>query len=105
MMFLKKRSRRNDFAGWNRFSAVAIMFVGLVALGIQSVQLNGQTDDKKIIDSAQDAFQIAMSYDVAKGQSVAHPDFILPSIDGDGETIQLSKHRGKKVLLLHFASW
>jgi len=33
-----------------------------------------------------------------------HPDFILPSID-DGTPIQLSNFRGKKVLLMHFASW
>lgn len=34
----------------------------------------------------------------------AHKDFILPSID-DGKPIQLSDFRGKKVLLMHFASW
>ena len=34
----------------------------------------------------------------------AHPDFILPSID-DGKPLQLSSYRGKKVLLMHFASW
>jgi hypothetical protein len=33
-----------------------------------------------------------------------HADFILPSID-DGSPIQLSDYRGKKVLLMHFASW
>ena len=33
-----------------------------------------------------------------------HPDFILPSIE-DGKPIQLSDLRGKKVLLMHFASW
>ena len=33
-----------------------------------------------------------------------HPDFILPSID-DGQPIQLSALQGKKVLLMHFASW
>ncbi len=33
-----------------------------------------------------------------------HPDFKLPSIDGD-KTISLSDFRGKKVLLVHFASW
>jgi hypothetical protein len=33
-----------------------------------------------------------------------HPDFILPSIE-DREAIQLSSFRGKKVLLMHFASW
>jgi hypothetical protein len=33
-----------------------------------------------------------------------HVDFILPSID-DGSPIQLSDYRGKKVLLMHFASW
>ena len=33
-----------------------------------------------------------------------HADFILPSIE-DGKPIQLSSLRGKKVLLMHFASW
>lgn len=33
-----------------------------------------------------------------------HADFILPSID-DGKPLQLSSYRGKKVLLMHFASW
>ena len=33
-----------------------------------------------------------------------HPDFVLPSIE-DGKPIQLSALRGKKVLLMHFASW
>ncbi len=34
----------------------------------------------------------------------AHPDFVLPSIE-DGAAIKLSDYRGKKVLLMHFASW
>ncbi|MDP6635071.1 MAG: redoxin domain-containing protein [Phycisphaerae bacterium] len=33
-----------------------------------------------------------------------HPDFTLPSVTG-GKAISLSDFRGKKVLLLHFASW
>ena len=33
-----------------------------------------------------------------------HPDFTLPSIDG-GKPVSLSRYRGKKVLLIHFASW
>ncbi len=45
--------------------------------------------------------QIA-SYSPKVGQP--HPDFILPSIE-DGKPIQLSDLRGKKVLLMHFASW
>ncbi len=32
-----------------------------------------------------------------------YPDFILPSLDG--EPIQLSDYRGRKTLLIHFASW
>jgi len=42
------------------------------------------------------------SYSLKVG--MPHPDFILPSID-DGKPIQLSDLRGKKVLLMHFASW
>ena len=42
------------------------------------------------------------SYSPKVGQP--HPDFILPSIE-DGKPVQLSDFRGKKVLLMHFASW
>jgi len=34
----------------------------------------------------------------------AHPDFTLPSI-ADGKPISLAQFRGKKVVLIHFASW
>jgi hypothetical protein len=33
-----------------------------------------------------------------------HPDFVLPRID-NGEAVRLSQFRGKRVLLVHFASW
>lgn len=33
-----------------------------------------------------------------------HPDFTLPTI-GDGKAVSLSDFRGKKVLLMQFASW
>ncbi len=33
-----------------------------------------------------------------------HADFTLPAID-DGRAVSLSQFRGKKVLLIHFASW
>ncbi|HUT33655.1 MAG TPA: hypothetical protein VNE39_09260 [Planctomycetota bacterium] len=33
-----------------------------------------------------------------------HPDFMLPRID-DRKPVSLSDFRGKKVLLIHFASW
>ncbi|MEM7559036.1 MAG: hypothetical protein AAF394_07920 [Planctomycetota bacterium] len=42
------------------------------------------------------------SYSPKVGQ--AHPDFVLPSIE-DGSAVALSQFRGKKVLLIHFASW
>jgi len=32
-----------------------------------------------------------------------HPDFALPTLDGG--FARLSDYRGKKVLLIHFASW
>ena len=50
----------------------------------------------------QGGVNIATQYKPVVG--APHPDFVLPSIDGD-ESISLSKYRGKKVLLLHFASW
>jgi peroxiredoxin len=33
-----------------------------------------------------------------------HDDFTLPTIE-DGNPVSLSDYRGKKVVLLHFASW
>jgi hypothetical protein len=33
-----------------------------------------------------------------------HPEFTLPSIV-DGRPVSLSQFRGKKTLLIHFASW
>ena len=33
-----------------------------------------------------------------------HPDFTLAAVDG-GKPVSLSDYRGKKVILLHFASW
>jgi hypothetical protein len=36
--------------------------------------------------------------------SARHPDFTLPNI-ADGKPVSLSNFRGKKVLLIQFASW
>ncbi len=33
-----------------------------------------------------------------------HPDFVLPRID-NREAVSLAQYRGRKVLLIHFASW
>ncbi len=41
-------------------------------------------------------------YRPAVGQP--HPDFVLPRID-NRKPVSLSQYRGKKVLLIHFASW
>lgn len=42
------------------------------------------------------------SYNPRVGQR--HPDFVLPTIS-DGKPLSLSQFRGKKVLLIQFASW
>ena len=34
----------------------------------------------------------------------SHPDFVFPAI-GDGRPVALSDFRGKKILLIEFASW
>ena len=44
----------------------------------------------------------AASYAPKVGEK--HPDFTLPRID-DGAPVSLSNFRGKKVLLIQFASW
>ncbi len=33
-----------------------------------------------------------------------HPEFVLPTI-GEGKPVSLSQFRGKKILLIQFASW
>ena len=45
---------------------------------------------------------LQFAYSPENGQP--HADFVLPSIE-DGSPVRLSDFRGKKVLLLHFASW
>ena len=80
----------------SKLLAVAASFL-LVSL-VQSLTATGQQENL----TSQNAVQIAQQYKPVKGQP--HPDFILPSIE-HGKTIQLSDYRGKKVLLLHFASW
>ncbi len=45
---------------------------------------------------------IADDYSPRVGQP--HGDFLLPRID-NGEAVRLSQFRGKRVLLVHFASW
>ena len=44
----------------------------------------------------------AAPYEPKVGQR--HPDFTLPNI-ATGEPVSLSDFRGRKVLLIHFASW
>jgi hypothetical protein len=44
----------------------------------------------------------AQPYSPKVGQR--HPDFTLPDIHS-GKPVSLSDFRGKKVLLIHFASW
>ena len=41
-------------------------------------------------------------YPIDVGQ--VHPDFKLPNVD-DGKPVSLGDYRGKKTLLVHFASW
>jgi hypothetical protein len=44
----------------------------------------------------------AADYSPQVGQ--IHPDFVLPEIDTK-EPVELSQFRGRKILLIHFASW
>ena len=44
----------------------------------------------------------AYGYSPRVGQ--VHPDFVLPGI-ADREPVSLSQFRGRKVLLVNFASW
>ena len=46
--------------------------------------------------------QSAPEVGLSKGQ--VHPDVVLPSVL-DGGPVRLSKFRGGKVVVVHFASW
>ena len=46
--------------------------------------------------------EVADRYQPVVGKT--HEDFALPSIQ-DGSKIKLSDYRGKKIVLIHFASW
>ena len=45
---------------------------------------------------------LAQDYSLKVGRD--HPDFTLPELQ-TGKPVSLSDFRGKKVLLIHFASW
>ena len=74
----------------------------LLVLGVIGLGNNASFGLEIAHETTQNATKITLAYKPPVGKS--HPDFILPSIDGK-ESIQLSKYRGQKVLLLHFASW
>jgi hypothetical protein len=82
----------------SKATSVLLAIVGFLIL---ASACPGQTEQTKS-SPVQDATQIYVEYKPVKGHP--HPDFVLPSIES-GEFIQLSNYRGKKVLLLHFASW
>jgi hypothetical protein len=50
------------------------------------------------------AFAAGASSAALSAEGERHPDFTLPNIT-DGKPMSLSDFRGKKVLLIHFASW
>ena len=62
----------------------------------------GQTQDAKLESESPGSDLLAVRYQPTPGE--LHPDFILPRID-NGQPVRLSDLRGKKVLLVHFASW
>jgi len=64
------------------------MFRSLLSFGLLSLTLTAQAQ--------------ADSYAPRVGQR--HADLTLPRID-NREAVSLSQYRGRKVLLIHFASW
>ncbi len=46
----------------------------------------------------------AAAEDYAPRVGKPHPEVLLPSI-ADGKPVSLLQYRGRKVLLIHFASW
>ncbi len=79
------------------------ILVGLSLLFSSTNVLKAQEKNPTFVAS-QNTLQLFTDYEPIRDGQLPHPDFILPSIEGD-QSIQLSKYRGQKVLLLHFASW
>jgi hypothetical protein len=85
-------------------TCICLLSLSIIAgSGAVTVQAQSSNDSESLVK--QDPLSVALTYSAMRGKEVAHPDFILPSIDDPNENIQLSNYRGKKVLLLHFASW
>ncbi len=98
-MFSKLDSLRRNALPRNPQTILFGLLLLLMAPGMTSSQTKSAGQEKA---NTQDPLLIHREYKPVVGQP--HVDFILPSIDGDKQ-IQLSAFRGKKVLLLHFASW
>ena len=81
---------------------IFVLFLLTSLLTLPSIAAGQTKTGSNAQANVQDATLIHRQYKPVVGQP--HLDFILPSIDGD-KNIQLSDYRGKKVLLLHFASW
>lgn len=89
-----------------RLLSITVVVVGgltEIDLKIGLAQESSRQSSERSDHSTQNATRIFLQYDPVVGQP--HPDFILPSISQEKQGVQLSSFRGKKVLLLHFASW
>jgi hypothetical protein len=77
-------------------------FIGQVMIRVLAILLAISCLELFVMQPINDATAQVAEYAPQVGQP--HTDFILPSIE-DGKPLQLSSYRGKKVLLMHFASW
>ncbi len=66
------------------------MIVALCSIALWSAILSSEAGSNDIVETGM-------------GLGQRHPDFDLPNLAG--ELTRLSDYRGKKVVLIHFASW
>ena len=102
LSMIARSDKLNPNSSMRNSKMIIRVLFGLVFLISSASSLKAQSEDSTV--DVQDPTQLFTTYEPMKGKSGPHPDFILPTIEGD-KTIQLSSFRGKKVLLLHFASW
>lgn len=82
------------------FAAVLSFIIASPAMGQPTS--NADSTTAEVATSVSDGDSGPTTYNPVIGQP--HPDFLLPNIDSKKPT-RLSDYRGKKILLVHFASW
>ena len=75
----------------------------MLSIALATFALLSPTHPQQTSDSPASARGSA-GIEIGRGLGQLHPDLELPTIDG-GRTLRLSELRGRKLLLIEFASW